>query len=103
MRWLSLIILLSVSPFSAGDSILQKVLGGKQVEPQSQKFLPKQRSSVSRKEVAELVKRRYGNSRILSIVLIDSKGPLTYRVKTLSDSGVVKYVYVDAVAGEVFE
>ncbi|MDA1301044.1 MAG: PepSY domain-containing protein [Proteobacteria bacterium] len=103
MRWFILMMLLAASPFSSGASMLEKVLGNNSDESASQKFLPKQRSSVSRKEVAELVKRRYGNSRILSIVLVEGKGPATYRVKMLSDSGVVKHVYVDAVDGDVFE
>ncbi len=49
------------------------------------------------------VRKRYPKSRILSVNLIESKGPPVYRVKTLSAEGVVKYVFVDSRSGDVFE
>ena len=49
------------------------------------------------------MRRQYANHRILNIVLIESKGPPVYKVKTLSGDGVVKHVYVDAVGGDVFD
>ncbi len=58
---------------------------------------------VSNQRAAELVKRRYSGSRVLGVSLIDSKGPPVYRVKTLSDKGVVRSVFVDGTSGEVFE
>lgn len=54
-------------------------------------------------QAATLVKQRYQGSKILSINMIDSKGPPVYRVKTLSSTGVVKYVFVDGITGAVFE
>lgn len=54
-------------------------------------------------QAATLVKQRYQGSKILSINLIASKGPPVYRVKMLSPSGVVKYVFVDGTTGSVFE
>jgi uncharacterized membrane protein YkoI len=37
------------------------------------------------------------------VSLIDSKGPVVYRVKTLSPKGVVKTVFVDGNSGNVFD
>jgi hypothetical protein len=58
---------------------------------------------IKNRQAASLVKKRYVNARILSISLIESKGPPVYRVKTLSDDGIVKYVFVDGQSGDVFE
>lgn len=58
---------------------------------------------VTSQQAASRVKRTYGDHKILSIRLIDAKGPPVYRVKTLSDAGVVKYVFVDGISGDVFE
>jgi len=58
---------------------------------------------VGSKEAASRVKRAYGDRKILSVRLIDAKGPPVYRVKTLSDDGVVEYVFVDGTSGDVFE
>ncbi len=67
-------------------------------------LLPNQDGArISSKQAASRVKQRYQDSKILSINLIQSKGPAVYRVKTLSASGVVKYVFVDGTTGDVFE
>ena len=66
-------------------------------------LLPSQSARVSSKEATVSVKQRYGDSKILSINLIESKGPPVYRLKTLSSDGVVKYVFVDGTTGDVFE
>ena len=66
-------------------------------------LLPNQGPRISSREAASRVKQRYKSSKILSINLIQSKGPAVYRVKTLSASGVVKYVFVDGATGDVFE
>ncbi len=58
---------------------------------------------LGRKQATDKVKQRYRKHKVLSVNLISSKGPATYRVKTLSSSGVVKYVFVDGNSGEVFE
>ena len=52
---------------------------------------------------ASRVKQRYQNHKILSIRLSEGQGPGVFRVKTLSPQGVVKYVFVDAGSGNVFE
>ena len=69
----------------------------------SEGFMPNQQAKIGSKEAASLVKNRYQSSKILSINMIDSKGPAVYRVKTLSSDGVVKYVFVDGITGAVFE
>lgn len=68
-----------------------------------QNLLPNQGARIGTKQAASRVKQKYQSSKILSINLIRSKGPAVYRVKTLSASGVVKYVYVDGTTGDVFE
>ena len=65
--------------------------------------VPKPAIRLGRKQATDKVKQRYREHKILSINLISSKGPATYRVKTLSSDGVVKYVFVDGNSGEVFE
>jgi uncharacterized membrane protein YkoI len=69
----------------------------------SQGFMPNQQAKIGSKQATSLVKQRYQGSKILSINMIDSKGPPVYRVKTLSSDGVVKYVFVDGITGAVFE
>lgn len=66
-------------------------------------LLPNQGAKINTRQAATRVKQKYHSSKILSIDLIQSKGPAVYRVKTLSASGVVKYVYVDGTTGDVFE
>jgi uncharacterized membrane protein YkoI len=58
---------------------------------------------IGSRQAAGLVQRRYSDSKILSVNLIESKGPPVYRVKILLPGGVVRYVYVDGRSGEVFE
>lgn len=57
---------------------------------------------VGSKAAAARVKSAYGG-KVLSVRLIGGKGPPVYRVKILSDSGVVKVVFVDGGSGKVFE
>jgi hypothetical protein len=66
------------------------------------KILLAAKARINAKQAAAKVKQRYGG-KVLSIKLIDSKGPPVYRVKTLSTSGVVKVVFVDGQSGRVFE
>ncbi len=69
-----------------------------------QNLLPNQSGArISSKQAASRVKQKYQGSKILSINLIQSKGPAVYRAKTLSADGVVKYVFVDGTTGDVFE
>ena len=90
MRVLVLVamLLMSVPALSAGAS---------------SSLVPNQSASISNKQAASLVKQRYRNSKVLSLNLIQSKGPPVYRVKTLSSDGVVKVVFVDGTSGAVFE
>ena len=57
---------------------------------------------VGSKAAAAKVKSEYGG-KVLSVKLIGGKGPPVYRIKILSDSGVVKVVFVDGGSGKVFE
>lgn len=58
---------------------------------------------IGSQQAAALVKRRYGDGKILSVNLIENRGSPVYRVKVLSAGGVVKYVYVDGITGGVSE
>ena len=59
------------------------------------------KAKINAKQAAATVKRKLG-AKVLSVKLIESKGPAVYRVKTLSKSGVVKVVFVDGQSGKVF-
>lgn len=66
-------------------------------------FLPgKSRSRSGSREAASQAKQRYPESKILSINPVRNS-ERQYRVKLLSNDGVVKYVFVDATNGEVFD
>jgi len=66
-------------------------------------FLPSNsRSRAGSREAASQAKQRYPESKILSINPV-SNSDRQYRVKLLSNDGVVKYVFVDATNGEVFD
>jgi uncharacterized membrane protein YkoI len=69
----------------------------------SQSYLPNQQAKITNRKATSLVKQKYQASKVLSINLIESQGPPVYRVKTLSSSGVVKYVFVDGTSGHVFD
>ena len=58
---------------------------------------------IDARAAASRVRKAHQDHRVLAINLIDRKGPPIYRVKTLSDKGVVQFVYVDGNNGEVFE
>jgi|TARA_B100000315_G_scaffold220344_1_gene222937 uncharacterized membrane protein YkoI len=60
------------------------------------------KARISAKQAAASVKQKLG-AKVLSVKLIESKGPPVYRVKTLSKSGVVKVVFVDGQSGKVFD
>lgn len=62
------------------------------------------RPRVGDEQAAAQVRRAFSNYKILSLRLLSNgKGPPFYRAKMLSPNGVVKYVYVDAISGQVFE
>jgi len=58
---------------------------------------------VSNQQAAGNVRQEFPGSKILSVKMMGSGGPPVYKIKTLSGSGVVKFVYVDGTSGEVFE
>ena len=90
--------------FSLGATAMPYDLAAIRLAAQdSQGFMPNQQAKLDSREAASLVKNRYQGSKVLSINMIDSKGPPVYRVKTLSSDGVVKYVFVDGITGAVFE
>lgn len=60
------------------------------------------KSRINAKQAAATVKQKLGG-KVLSVKLIESKGPPVYRIKTLSKSGVVKVVFVDGQSGKVFD
>ena len=62
-----------------------------------------QKARINNQQAASRAKRRFPDSKILSIRLIRSDGPAVYRVKMLSERGVVKFIFVDGNNGEVFE
>ena len=71
--------------------------------PVPQQFLPQRKKGKGNEQAVASVKSKFPGRRILSINKDEKRGPGTYRVKTLSKSGVVKYVYVDAGTGDVVE
>ena len=104
-----IVLLFMVGPIGMSDS-----LAGPQEKKDGRKpasvyhlspnqLAPGNRSGISNKRAASLVKERYAASRILGVSLLDEQGPPVYRVRTLSNSGVVKSVFVDGKSGEVFE
>ena len=105
MRVLVMIAMLLVSVDAISrDAVSAYTLSAYAMSAQtSSSLLPNQSARVSNKEATSSVKQQYKNSKILSINLIQSKGPPVYKVKTLSSDGVVKYVFVDGTTGDVFE
>lgn len=104
-----ILLLFTVSPIAILDSLAdhhEKKDGRRPVGVQGlvpNQLAPGNRSGISNKRAASLVKERYSSSRILGVSLLDDKGPPVYRVRTLSANGVVKSVFVDGNSGEVFE
>ena len=105
MRWILIAVLFFVSPHLVAQSRYHHkiVAAAAKAEPAKPFVQKQQRSGFTNRQVAAMVKRRYTDSRILSIELKERKGTRIYKVKTLSDSGVMKYVFVDAGSGDIFE
>ena len=90
-----------------------KGLGGRPIVLAAQNLVPAKPSRSTRlppraqrldsRDAAAQVRQQYQSHKILSVSLIDSKGPVVYRVKTLSPKGVVKTVFVDGNSGNVFD
>lgn len=75
-------------------------------EPETrQQMIPDRRQAprIGERQAATRVKQRYADHKILAVQLIETRGPPVYRIKTLSEEGVVKYVFVDGNSGNVFE
>ena len=100
---LSLLVLLLADSSVAGEHHGKTSIAPSALDGSSRLVQDRQRLRVSNKRAAELVKKRYASSRVLGVSLIDGKGPPLYRVKTLSENGVVRSVFVDGSSGEVFE
>jgi len=104
-----IVLLFMVGPIGVSDSVAgphekkdaRKPAPVYRVAPNQ--LAPGNRSGISNKRAASLVKERYAASRILGVSLLDDQGPPVYRVRTLSNSRVVKSVFVDGKSGEVFE
>ncbi len=72
-------------------------------KPSRSTRLPPRAQRLDSRDAAAQVRQQYQSHKILSVSLIDSKGPVVYRVKTLSPKGVVKTVFVDGNSGNVFD
>jgi len=104
MRWILIAVFFFVSPHLVAQSRYHHIYAAAaKVEPAKPFVQKQQRSGYSNRQVAAMVKRRYTDSRILSIELKERKGTRIYKVKTLSKSGIMKYVFVDAGTGDIFE
>lgn len=100
---LSVAPLLAASPFARSDEGIQ-LAAREGMRPEPQGILPGARGpKVGNQQAASRVRQAYGSHKILSVQLIEGKGPPVYRVKTLSEEGVVKYVFVDGTSGDLFE
>jgi len=105
----AIVLLLSAAPSSAlfdADTAVRDVaalfaLQGRD-QPSSPALMAAARAQIDAQQAAAAVQKRY-RGKILSVKLIDSKGPPVYRVKTITPRGVVKVVFVDALTGDVFE
>jgi len=91
----------SANPFDHSDRGSYRTA---EFQPPLQKnILPrKSRSRAGGEEAASLAKQSFPRSKILSVKPMQGSGN-QYRVKLLSNGGVVKYVFVDASSGEVFD
>ena len=69
--------------------------------PQNNMLPGNPRSRVGNQQAASRAKQRFPDSKILSVK--HDPGKSRYRIKLLTNGGIVKYVYVDAKDGEVFE
>lgn len=74
-------------------------------DPGPNRMVPEQSKppQIGNRQAASRVKQVYSDHKILAVQLIETRGPPVYRVKTLSDEGVVKFVFVDGTSGNVFE
>ncbi len=104
-----IVLLFTLGPIGMSDSLAghHEEKGGRRPAPvyglAPSQLVSGNRSGISNKRAASLVKERYSASRILGVSLLDDQGPPVYRVRTLSANGVVKSVFVDGNSGEVFE
>lgn len=68
-------------------------------------FVPQQqrKRGQDNREAISNVKRKFPGSKVLSVDPAERQGRSVHRVKTLSEDGVVKYIYVDDATGDVIE
>ena len=59
--------------------------------------------AIDNQSAARRVKERFQDRRILGIKMMQHSNKMVYRVKTLSEDGVVKFVNVDAESGALTE
>ncbi len=101
--WISLALLIFVSPVNAGPFDRPGQLGQMaEFKLPESKFLPSNpRPRAGEKKAAAYAKNAFPDAKILSVNYMQRDG--SYRVKVLSRGGVVKYIFVDPDSGEVFE
>ena len=104
---LSLMCLMSSAATAAPFDRMEGLLAAapEYSKPGPNRMVPEQRQGprIGDRQAASRVKQIYADRKILGIQLIETRGPPVCRVKTLSDEGVVKYVFVDGTSGDVFE
>ncbi|MBV1876122.1 MAG: PepSY domain-containing protein [Pseudomonadales bacterium] len=66
-------------------------------------FRTSQKVRMGNQQAARKAKRNFPGNKILGVKLMQSGGPPVYRIKMLSAKGIVKFVFVDAVNGEVIK
>ena len=101
--WISVALLTFMSPVYAGPFDRPGHMGQiAEFKLPESKFLPsKPRPRAGEKKAASYAKSAFPDAKILSVNYMQRDG--SYRVKLLSQGGVVKYIYVDPDRGEVFE
>jgi uncharacterized membrane protein YkoI len=104
-----LLLMISSSPLMAASSFFPRgqgveIAAQEHMRPGPQNILPNRRQPrIGDQQAAASVRKAYANHKILSVQLIEAQGSPVYRVKTLSDDGVIKYVFVHGTSGEIFE
>lgn len=101
--WISLALLTFMSSVHAGPFDRPGQMGQiAEFKLPENKFLPsKPRPRAGEKKAASYAKSAFPDAKILSVNYMQRDG--SYRVKLLSQGGVVKYIYVNPDSGEVFE
>lgn len=104
IRWLIRLCLVTGLLLSA-FAVQSQPSDGKQKargERNGNQLVSEKPGGISQGQAAARVKQQYKGARIMGINRIEGGAPL-YRVRLLSEQGVVKSVFVDGRTGEVFE